>query len=140
MSTYKILDEVTDVAVDGVRGVWYFSRDVGNGGARIFVVRLGPDRRSTGRADDRRRSFPTSGFGAYVREGTAWGKAVSGSAMGTGGMVLPHRAGAERHDRGDADDDITSRDLQISSEPRKPRGCRVRAERQPVRAPEQEER
>ena len=33
MSTYKFSHEVTDVAVDGVHGVWYFAEDVVNGGA-----------------------------------------------------------------------------------------------------------
>ena len=112
MSTYKFSHEVTDVAVDGVHGVWYFSQDVGNGGARIFVVRLGPDK-VYGTADDTRRSFPTSGFGATDPEGLAWGGSSLWISNGTGGMVFRIEPGPNGMIEGGADDTITSRDLHL---------------------------
>jgi hypothetical protein len=109
MSTYKFSHEVTDVAVDGAKGLWYFSDDVLTGG-RIFVVRLGPDKKY-GTPDDKRRSFPTTPFGASDPEGLAWGGGSLWISDGTNGTIYRIQPGPNGMIEGGADDVITSRDL-----------------------------
>ena len=130
MSTYRFSHEPTDVAVDGARRIWYFSTDVG---ARIFVVRLGPDGRY-GTRDDTRRSFSTSDFGSRDPEGLAFGGGSLWLSDGNNERIYRIRPGRNgRFGGADTDDIITSRK---PPEPRRQqrRGRRVRAERPPVRA------
>ena len=107
MSTYKFSHEPTDVAVDGVKGLWYFADDVASGG-RIFVVRLGPDK-VYGTRDDRRRSFTTTGFGASDPEGLAYGGGALWISDGTSGKVFRIEPGPNGVI--DGVDGIESRDL-----------------------------
>ncbi len=89
MSTYRFSHEPTDVAVDGAHRVWYFSTDIG---ARIFVVKLGPDGRY-GTPDDTRRSFSTSDFGSRDPEGLAFGGGSLWISDGKQRKDLSHQAG-----------------------------------------------
>ena len=108
MSTYRFSHELTDVAVDGGRDVWFFSTDVG---ARLFVVRLGPDGRY-GTSDDTRRSFSTSDFGSRDPEGLAFGGGSLWISDGHNEKIYRIRPGANRRfDGSDTDDIITSRSL-----------------------------
>jgi len=108
MSTYRFSHEPTDVAVDGARGVWYFSTDIG---ARIFVVNLGTDSRY-GTPDDTRRYFSTSDFGSRDPEGLAFGGGSLWISDGKNEKIYRIRPGANgRFDGADTDDIITSRDL-----------------------------
>ena len=108
MSTYRFSRELTDVAVDGGRDVWFFSTDVG---ARLFVVRLGPDGRY-GTSDDTRRSFSTSDFGSRDPEGLAFGGGCLWISDGHNEKIYRIRPGANhRFDGSDTDDIITSRSL-----------------------------
>ena len=109
MTTYKFSHEPTDVAVDGAKGLWYFSDDVVSGG-RIFVVTLGPDK-VYGTADDRRRSFTTMGFGASDPEGLAYGGGALWISDGTSGKVFRIEPGPNGMIEGGGDDNIESRDL-----------------------------
>ncbi len=79
MSTYKFSHEPTDVAVDGVNGLWYFADDVVSGG-RIFVVRLGPDR-TTGRGRQAPLIPNHRASGPPIRKAWRTEAGVSGSAM-----------------------------------------------------------
>ena len=108
MSTYRFSHEPTDVAVDGARGVWYFSTDIG---ARIFVVNLGRDGRY-GTPDDNRRAFSTSDFGSRDPEGLAFGGGSLWISDGMNEKIYRIRPGANgRFDGADSDDIITSRSL-----------------------------
>ena len=108
MSTYRFSHEPTDVAVHGARDVWYFSTDVG---ARIFVVRLGPDGRY-GTRDDTRRSFSTSEFGSRDPEGLAFGGGSLWLSDGSNERIYRIRPGRNgRFGGADTDDIITSRSL-----------------------------
>ena len=98
MTTYKFSHEPTDVAVDGPKGLWYFSQDAGPGGARIFVVTLGPDK-VYGTSDDKRRSFSTMGFGASDPGGFGLRRRGSLDQRRNQRDGLSHPAGTERHDR-----------------------------------------
>ena len=104
MSTYRFTHEPTDIAVGGSRHVWYFSTDVG---ARIFVVRLGPDGRY-GTPDDTRRSFSTSDFGSRDPEGLAFGGGSLWLSDGSNERIYRIRPG--RNGRfGGADTETSSR-------------------------------
>ncbi len=108
MSTYRFSREPTDVAVDGVKGTWYFSHDIGGG--RIFVVVLGPDG-AYGTRDDKRRSFSTTPFGATDPEGLSFGGGSLWISDGTSGTVYRIEPGPNGKIEGGADDTITSRSL-----------------------------
>ena len=110
MSTYKFSHEVTDVAVDGVHGRWYFSQDAGAGGARIFVVSLGADK-VYGTSDDKRRSFPTGIFGATDPEGLAFGGGSLWISDGMNEKIYRIEPGPNGMIDGGGDDVISSRDL-----------------------------
>ena len=108
MSTYRFTVEPTDVAVDSAHGIWYFATDVG---ARIFVVRLGPDRRY-GTRDDTRRFFLTSDFGSRDPEGLALGGGSLWLSDGSNERIYRIRPGRNgRFGGSDTDDIITSRSL-----------------------------
>ena len=135
MSTYRFSHELTDVAVDGARDVWYFSTDVG---ARIFVVRLGPDGRY-GTRDDTRRSFSTSDFGSRDPEGLAFG---GGSLWISDGTTRRSIASDRERTAGSVAPTPMTSSRRAASGPRRQqrRGRRLRAERPPVRAAGNHER
>jgi len=109
MSTFRFSHEPTDVAVDSVNGLWYFSDDVVSGG-RIFVVNLGADR-VYATPDDKRRSFTTTSFGASDPEGLAFGGGSLWISDGTSGTVYRIEPGPNGKIEGGADDIITSRNF-----------------------------
>jgi hypothetical protein len=108
MSTYRFTHEPTDVAIDSAHRIWYFATDAG---ARIFVVRLGPDGRF-GTRDDIRRSFSTSDFGSHDPEGLALGGGSLWLSDGSNERIYRIRPGRNgRFGGSDTDDIITSRSL-----------------------------
>ena len=107
MSTYKFSHEPTDVAVDGVKGLWYFADDVASGG-RIFVVRLGPTRSTERETTGAAHSQPWASAPA-IRKAWPTEAGLSGSAMEPAARSFA--SSRDRTASSSGDDGIESRDL-----------------------------
>jgi hypothetical protein len=103
MSTLRFSDEPTDVAVDNVNGLYFFSDDTGGG--RVYVVRIGRDG-TYGTRDDRRRSFLTGSFGSSDPEGLAFGGGSLWVSDGTNATVYRVDPGPNGRIEGSGADDV----------------------------------